>query len=148
VFGAMAAIAGLISWFGLMDSSARDARIAPIAGVAIVGVVLLGAGPLLAFYTRDWLLIRRIRFILRARGRCAACGYVLVGLPVTSASQVKCPECAFESDVDASLNELATDATGAVRYQPDPEVIRRGEPWWTAARRRRALRWTASVLAL
>lgn len=78
---------------------------------------------------REWLLLRRIRYILRARGVCPNCHYSLIGLTVSAACKVVCPECGTEGDVDPALGELVTDADGRARYKPSPDAIRASKPW-------------------
>ncbi|MBS0196977.1 MAG: hypothetical protein JSR77_09475 [Planctomycetes bacterium] len=81
------------------------------------------AGPVTAYLTRDWLLRRRIRYILRARGQCMNCHYGLIGLPVGAESEITCPECQTICYVDPSLGELVLDESGKPRYQPNEKML-------------------------
>ncbi len=103
-------------------------------------VVVLGLGFGGAYVLRDWLLRRRIAYVLRARGVCAGCHYSLVGLPVGAGNRVHCPECAMESEVDPSLGELVVDGAGQARFQPKPAEPGRVARWLTPVRRRRLKR--------
>lgn len=117
-----------------------------ISALAFVFVAFLGFCAV--YLVRDWLLRRRIAYVLRARGVCANCRYSLIGLPVSPAFKVHCPECAMESEVDPSLGELATDDAGQARFQPKP-LPARVPRWFTPARVRWAKRialWTAIAL--
>ncbi|HZW06137.1 MAG TPA: hypothetical protein VFF65_03355, partial [Phycisphaerales bacterium] len=112
--------------------------------IAVSGVVFL---LIAAWGAPAWLLVshgflrRRIAWVLRARGRCSGCRYVLVGLPVGPGNLVVCPECGLEASVDPSLGELTTGSDGRDRYTPSATVLKAAEPWvnlkrvkWWAAR--------------
>lgn len=75
-----------------------------------VGVVIFGAFAIGLLVLRDRQLRTRIRYVLRARGTCAGCGYSLLGLPVPESLQVTCPECGMTGEVDPALGELAPDS--------------------------------------
>src|SRR5262245_31051382 len=102
--------------------------------VVIVALVVISIAPIAAFVFRDWLLRRRIRYVLRARGVCAGCHYTLVGLPVGPGNMVACPECGFESGVDPSLGELVLDEAGRARFQPGPGSLPRPPRIFTPTR--------------
>lgn len=85
--------------------------------ILIIATVALG--PILGFLARDFLVIDRIRWILRSRGLCPTCRYSLVGLAVDAESRVLCPECGNTTAVDPSLSELTTDEGGRPRYKPE-----------------------------
>lgn len=98
--------------------------------VLIVGTVFaLVVAPATPFILRDWLLRRRVRYILRARGVCPGCRYSLVGLTVSPANTVICPECSMEGTVDPSLGELVLTDSGTRLFQPrqdeKPTLFRR-----------------------
>lgn len=99
---------------------------------AAAWLALTAAGLLGWLYVSHVFLRRRIAWVLRARGRCAGCGYVLAGLPVDDACRVVCPECETEAVVDRSLGELARGDDGRVRYAPSEETLKRSAPWLTA----------------
>jgi hypothetical protein len=105
-----------------------------------VVTVLAAAGALLVWIgVGHWFLRRRVTWVLRARGRCASCGYTLVGLPVSSTFHVVCPECQLDGEVDPSLGELSNGADGVPRYTPSEEMLGRSRPWLT---RERLWKWT------
>lgn len=104
-----------------------------IAVSGVAALLLTVAGVLAWLLFSHLFLRRRIAWVLRARGRCAGCGYVLVGLPVTAGNRVVCPECGFEAEVDRSLGELSVSDDGRERYTPSADVLKRGEPWITRA---------------
>ncbi len=80
----------------------------------IAALPLLGLGPVVGYIVRDRLLQWRLRYVLRTRGRCAACGYSLIGLALSERSTVMCPECGVECMVDMSLGELTRTMAGRV----------------------------------
>lgn len=82
-------------------------------------IATVAFGPILGFLARDFLVIDRIRWILRSRGLCPMCRYSLVGLSVDSETRVLCPECGNTTAVDPSLGELTTDEAGRPRFKPD-----------------------------
>ncbi len=104
---------------------------------------------------RDVLLRQHLRRLINTRGSCSACGYRLLGLPVSEANTVACPECGHVSEVDPSLGELtireAGDGvagaeagavgTGKVErlFTPKQEVVKPG--FWTAGRVEWLKRW-------
>ncbi|MBI1189206.1 MAG: hypothetical protein GC200_00780 [Tepidisphaera sp.] len=96
-------------------------------------------------WSRDWMLRRRIRRVLRTRGHCHSCGYLLLGATVSATHEISCPECGFTTAVDPALGELSSDASGRTHYQPSEASLRRGPKWLTPARRRWIRRWSKRV---
>ena len=91
----------------------------------ILIIATVAFGPILGFLARDFLVIDRIRWILRSRGLCPTCRYSLVGLAVDEHARVLCPECGNPTGVDPSLGELTTDEAGRPRFKPDvPDAIK------------------------
>lgn len=88
-----------------------------------VFLISVAAPPLSLFIGRDILLRRRVRYVLRTRGVCASCSYGLVGLAVSSANTVTCPECAFESEVDPALGELTRLDDGRTVFNPSTDAV-------------------------
>ena len=105
---------------------------------------------------RDVLLRQQLRRLINTRGSCSACGYRLLGLPVSEANTVACPECGHVSEVDPSLGELTIRegteggagaggagavGTGKVErlFTPKQEVVKPG--FWTAGRVEWVKRW-------
>lgn len=82
-------------------------------------LICTAAGPILAFLMRDFLIIDRIRWILRSRGLCQSCSYSLIGLVVSPDNSVTCPECATLCTVDPSMGELTTGDGGTTHFKPD-----------------------------
>ena len=121
-----------------------------VFGLALV--LELGAGGLAWLLAKDRLLRGRIRRVLNTRGSCAACGYVLAGLPVSGDGHVICPECGYRLLADGSLGEIAPDATGANRFLPSPDVVPAFERWLTPRRlrviKRLAIGVPASIVLL
>ena len=128
----------LLTWYGLLLN---------------IVLILIGCAtpPIGAFLARDFLLIRRVRRILRTRGTCPSCRYSLVGLAVAPDLKVTCPECGNITTVDPSLGELTTDEAGRPRFKPD-ESRHKKSHFWTDARRKRFKRaapWlAASIIGL
>jgi ribosomal protein S27E len=93
----------------------------------------------------DWLLCRRVRYVLRERAVCIACRYGLVGMPVSvyehGASVVACPECGTIVDVDPSLGELTTDEQGRPRYSPQERKPSHVRAFWKSPRGARVRTW-------
>jgi hypothetical protein len=124
-----AVIAMIFEWVtnrGLVRNNGMYYLTQTAAGVLISGALLLafGAGMLV----RDALVRRRVRQVIKTRGRCAGCGYVMLGLPVPENLKVTCPECQLETWVDPALAELVTDEAGQRRLKPLPE--KRWLPRW------------------
>ena len=92
----------------------------------------------LVMLIRDRLLLRRVRYVLRARGTCPACQYSLLGIVVSEDNVVICPECGLEVEADPSLRELTTDEQGRTRFMPTEGI--EGSRFWTARRKRRVKR--------
>lgn len=151
-------VAGVVGSIALMGLAERvlPAWVTPFEGPAwrrvlvVIAMALAIAPGLLAVYLlRDWLLRRRVRWVLRTRGVCAECWYVLVGLPVGPGNRVTCPECGHETEVDPSLGELVLDDAGFSRFQP--EQTPRIQGFWTPRRKRaakRALAWGTGGLVV
>ena len=112
--------------------------------MVLIAVPCLGLAPLAGFLTRDFLLRRRVRYVLRARGVCLNCRYTLIGLPVGDGNTVACPECATECHVDPSLGELTLDESGMARYTPSPDAL--PKPLFLTPGRVRFLRRSAWVI--
>lgn len=112
-----------------------------------IAIILIACAtpPIGAFLARDFLLIRRVRRILRTRGTCISCRYTLVGLAVAPDLKVTCPECGHITVVDPSLGELTTDEAGRPRFKPD-DTRHKKSSYWTEARRKRFKR-AAPLLA-
>jgi len=108
---------------------------------------------------RDVLLRQHLRRLINTRGSCSACGYRLLGLPVSEANTVACPECGHVSEVDPSLGELTIRegtegvagvgagavGTGKVErlFTPKQEVVKPG--FWTATRVEWVKRWAKRI---
>jgi hypothetical protein len=95
-----------------------------------VGVLVFGIGfasLVLPFFvlllTRDVLVHRRVRTVLRDRGKCTGCGYVLVGMPVGEGARVTCPECGVVTEVDPALGDLVIEGADGSRYQPSEHGV-------------------------
>jgi len=117
----------------------RPRWMSDVVYVLIALVVMFSLGALFGGLARDFLLRRRVRKILRTRGRCAGCTYFLGGLPVSPDMRVVCPECGFSTEVDRSLGELSGGEAGAARFAPSDAVTRASNPWLTA---QRLWKWT------
>jgi hypothetical protein len=118
------------------------------AGLLVLAAIpFMAVGPTAAFLTRDWLLRRRVRYVLRTRGMCHGCHYSLIGLPVGAHNFVTCPECGMQSEVDSSLGELVVDDAGQARYVPSAKSLPRPPRIFTPARKRLLLR-TAIVAGI
>jgi hypothetical protein len=92
-----------------------NSYVAPFAWLLIT---LVPSG-LVFLLTRDLLLRRCIRSLLKTRGSCRQCGYGLTGLPVGEGGRITCPECGLEFMADPVL-EIRPDATGRMRFTPSP----------------------------
>ncbi len=118
-----------------------------MGAIAIAMGLLIVAGPFLTgLITRDILLYRRVRHVLRVRGVCTGCGYTLVGLPVGADAKVTCPECAAVTETDPSLGDLATDEQGRTRFHPIEQPLR--PPWFFTPKRVRVMKRVAITFAI
>lgn len=111
-----------------------------------VTLTMLTAGPVVTLLFRDWMLRRRVRWVLKNQSLCPRCGYGLIGLAVSPEHTITCPECGLAVQVDPALGELAKDESGRERYVP--AVIQKPEKFWTAARWKKARRGLAAMLLL
>jgi|GEM_PF-3023421 len=149
VGGLAGAIAGGAFIFGWHDDYLNRLRrddVMVTIGAYVACGVLLPIGPFGALLTRDWLLQRRVRWVLRSRASCPACRYRLIGLPLSPESTITCPECGFVAEVDPSLGELTHNEHGVQQYVPSvKEPVRQ---FWTPRRRRLLLRWSAAVIGI
>lgn len=134
VLATLVAIA-MPSWI-IGASSAPSSRLYNWTTVvsAVVLIILFGVGFLLTMLLRDWLLRRRVRVVIRERGTCPRCKYVLLGQPVSADMRVSCPECGLSITADPSMRELATDAEGRSIFKPeapelDPALLARRAKW-------------------
>ncbi|MCW5776169.1 MAG: hypothetical protein KIS87_07005 [Phycisphaeraceae bacterium] len=116
----------------LWAPSSRGARVANVVLVVLM-LAIVALPPVLTMLIRDRLLLRRIRRVLRTRGACPGCRYTLVGLPVSAALAVVCPECGYEAEVDPALRELVIDESGRGVFTP--AAYREPPAFWTPRRR-------------
>ena len=84
---------------------------------------------------RDLMLRRRLRRLINTRGSCTSCGYGLLGLLVSDANTVVCPECGHSSEVDPALGELAIGGDGKRVFQSSRAA--ETPVFWTPIRRLR-----------
>lgn len=108
----------------------------------VLGLFVGGAAGLVA---KDLVLRRRIRYVLRAKGHCHSCGYLLAGVAVSPSCDIACPECGFVTSVDPALGELAPDDGGRTFYTPTQASLYSGPRWLTPARRARIRKWSKRV---
>lgn len=139
----IAMMAMLADWMSMGRNNPGWSEGLKLGAWILSAVPLLGTGLVLGYLTRDWLLRRRLRYVLRIRGQCPECGYGLVGLAVSADNHVTCPECGIRIQVDASLSELARQG-GAVVIS---DKLIAGKVFWTP-RRRKFLKRTAIGLAI
>ncbi|HRQ72739.1 MAG TPA: hypothetical protein PLU35_06900 [Phycisphaerales bacterium] len=144
-------VAGSLLMAGFISEAGgrRWDPLAPTSGIVNFALFLLvllcfALPPLVVMFIRDRLLLRRIRRVLRTRGACPGCRYTLVGLPVSAALAVVCPECGYEAEVDPALRELVIDESGRGVFTP--AAYREPPAFWTP-RRRLWLKRTAIGLA-
>ncbi|HZW06547.1 MAG TPA: hypothetical protein VFF65_05440 [Phycisphaerales bacterium] len=103
------------------------------------------AALLAAFAARDLVLRRRLRSVINDRGKCASCGYLLLGMPVRQDLVVICPECGEATEVDPSIAELQSGAASSASMEFRP-TVRVGPPARTPEQRKRRRRvWLAVV---
>lgn len=108
-------------------------------------LALLAVCGALGLVAKDMVLRRRLRHVLRTRGRCHSCRYLLIGVSVSPTHEVLCPECGFVSCVDPSLGELATDEAGRTHYEPSQASLHEGPRWLTLKRRGAIRRWGVRI---
>jgi|GEM_PF-860558 len=137
-----------------MRGMKNSAQLMAMNAALVAGMVALPS--LATMILRDWLLRRRVRFVLRDSGSCPQCRYSLVGLVIPESLQVSCPECGFVCRVDESLsvlargneNSLSADAAGGARIGVERRVVMARPPYWTRERRRRWRRTATLVVVL
>ena len=137
--GAMAVGLGVLQKMFVRNAGAALEYAAAIAAACVV----LGAGFVMLLAFRDWLLRRRVKKLIRERGKCFNCSYSLLGVPVEEDVWVTCPECGSRVQTDPAFSELATLEGGAKVYAP---VVPREAVEVQARRRRRRrafLKWSA-----
>lgn len=138
----------LATKLGVTTPRNPDADLPFIGGVWLV--VMLVFGPLM-FWARDLLLWFRIGHVLRERGTCETCGYILVGLAIGPGNLVTCPECGGETKVDESLGELTLDEQGRASFNPSQfsvaHAARRADPR-VLRRRKRIILWSVLGVVL
>jgi hypothetical protein len=148
--GTLAVVLSLSIYVANRFGPLRTDRAFMLGGTAIM-FVSFGSAALACLLSRDVLLRRRIRRVMRSRGSCHECGYGLTGLPVattTAASDsvshaVICPECGTSHPADASLGETVLDARGTLRFVPSPNAPGRVRPGLV----RRVIRHNARLAA-
>ncbi|MBI1189406.1 MAG: hypothetical protein GC200_01820 [Tepidisphaera sp.] len=86
--------------------------------VAALMLFILIPPTLAVFYMRDVFLQIRLENVLRAQATCHDCGYSLIGISVSNAGDVLCPECGFTITIDPELDELAKDQSGRKVFEP------------------------------
>ena len=130
--------ATLTDQFGILDWRAAFT----VVTATVYGVI----SPLLL---RDWLLIRRVRRLLKQRGRCGQCGYSILGLLVDEHNSLTCPECGNRLEVPQALAELSAGPDG--RRRVVSAGIDMSPGFWTPRRRSmglRFLKWGGVVAVL
>jgi len=114
----VACVLGMVLFDTLMPRGQRISENALLVLVLTPTVVGVFAVALM----RDVLLRRRMRCVINNRSSCTGCGYMLLGLPVTAASTVACPECGAVSEVDPAMGELGVAADGVRTFRPKKQV--------------------------
>ncbi len=106
--------------------------------VAVLAMfITFGSAAIAYLIARDFLLRRRIRWVMLTRGSCYECGYGLTGLPVVidpateslvdsplapTPASVICPECGSIHKAYTAFDEVVSDAKGTLRYVPSPDA--------------------------
>lgn len=109
--------------------------------VFLAGLALVLAASL-AYWARDLIIWRRVRYIIHDRGRCRECFYTLIGLSISPDLGVICPECGHVTTVDQSLHELVLDEHGRAHFKPSDHAAIELRPWLTPQQWRRVGRWS------
>ena len=102
--------------------------------LATLSLLLFATPIFLTLPVKDWLLLRRLRLVIRARGTCPSCQYSLLGAMVDDRDNVICPECGMGLEADACLNEISTDESGRRQFMPSGK--HKSLEFWTPRRRR------------
>jgi hypothetical protein len=108
--------------------------------VLFASILLAGllAGGAIWLLSGDLSLRLAIRRVMRIRGTCHGCGYVLVGLPVGAFFEVLCPECGERTSLARDRVHCVPDAAGQLRFLPSADVQVAPVGYWT---RRRTKAW-------
>lgn len=132
----MAITAGVQWYTGRKLGGVRDDRLffAIMGGLIVLHFAVAAAAGL---WTRDLLLRRRIRMVVRDRGVCLACSYSLIGLFVDQNHRVTCPECGQVTEVDPSLGELASGEDGRPLFKPEANLLALRRPSWFTPKRKK-----------
>jgi hypothetical protein len=123
-------------------------------GLFAWAVALAVPGPIAGVLTRDLMLKRAIRRVLRSRGSCIGCGYGLIGLRAGGDGKVTCPECGVANDTDEAMQSLVAGGDDGGTKRPavsaEPVPARVAATNGATARRggRRVLVWGISLLAI
>ncbi len=116
----------------------------------VLNLVVLTTGVAIALVAtmvlRDFLLRRTIRRLIRHCGTCPKCRYSLLGMRVSPAQTITCPECGLKVDVDPALGDLSTDESGTAVYKPEVARIHRTTAEARRRRHRRFFKWTGITI--
>jgi hypothetical protein len=96
----------------LVPSLGRWLELSPLGPVMVMTMVI-GSGPMVGLLVRDFLLRRAIRRVIRERGQCVKCSYLLLGLRAERDGYVTCPECGERVRADDVLRSLISGGDGA-----------------------------------
>ncbi len=122
-FGVAFAVSGLLST--VFPVYGYDVLRYSVLAAALVVLLLVAFGG--ALLMRDYLLRWQVRRVIRGRGACAQCRYPLLGMTVGENLRVVCPECGFETKVDAALGELVPNEKGQATFNAvAPRLDERG----------------------
>ncbi|MCX5690781.1 MAG: hypothetical protein NTV94_13530 [Planctomycetota bacterium] len=114
----------IVGWIESVLTLRSDLAYPTYVGASLIAMI---AAPTIGLLTRDALIRRRVRFILRSRCTCLTCQNSLLGLPIEPDLMVTCPRCQFASRVDEAIGELSPAADGASRSSSNPHM--RHWPW-------------------
>jgi hypothetical protein len=130
----------IVGWIESALALGSDLAYPTFVGTSLIAMI---AAPTIGLLTRDALIRRRVRFILRTRCTCLTCQDSLLGLPIEPDLMVTCPRCQSASRVDAAIGELSPATDGASRSSSDPDT--RHRPWIPerVKQKVRSLVWTA-----
>lgn len=142
-FAVMSVVGGMQWYTGRKLSGIRNDRwfFAITGGIIVLHFAAAAAASL---WTRDLLLRRRIRMVVRDRGVCLGCHYSLIGLFVDENHRVKCPECGQITEVDPSLGELASGEDGRPLFKPEANLLVLQQPNWFTPKR---VKWIKRSIA-
>lgn len=100
--------------YRIRDSFFNDPHVFDIStpGLVLLSVLLISAGVLSGLVVRDVMLRLELRRLVGSSAQCPRCGYLRIGLHIDERNGVRCPECAFATELDPATIRTSVGADG------------------------------------